>query len=1021
MHISRGGVPLLAWTILVGFVSSCPSAQPLSAQPPNGQNQARDIEAEILLGAARNAIRRGELDTAIQRLQDFLEQYPDRDDGRRAYADVLFQIGRPSEAMPEYERLLKSHPDDPQVVRALVDALLNIGDHPRAKARLVEAMGRFPDRVDFAISLALLQALDEDTAEAKELVRRAIKGRPLANDRMCFDAASLYVQLRDADLAGPVVAELLKRKPNDAKALAISVRYALLIGDHDLAVRQAAKLDQLYPGNIDLRLELASALYAAHRYTEAGRLFGDVLRKAPKNEIALLGSARVALRDYRVDRADAFLEEVPADIRGRQWHLATVERDTIAGNYLRAYRILDRLLQENPDDNRASMAMADLDRAENDFIKADTRYRAEGATANNAAAAQHLAVSLYLQCRYAETECACRRVLDLDPADAKTMIVLARVLVKTNRCEEAASLIRRAREADKGPSPEGLYFAHFIPPEFGLYEAKEEIAHEAAAAPLHVAVTLFDLAMEDGRREWAKTVLDEALKLDPKNTILQTRLAEWHASFGLPSQARCAARIYEELLAQEPSNQKWILGLARATATMRCYQRSLALYRRLRCESPDNYPVARETAEVVFHVCGTPKGLAEYDSALCGWPGLDEEANRLSKERLAKSTHFSSPSIAVGAYGELLSCEPYEQHIAFELGQVHGIMGTTRDAIDAYEHLLSVDPNHRDARVAIEGKWLALRPEVFVDHRFVRERGRDGLTSIDRLGEFVGYKMPFADQNEWFSVGYGRLSLAPTAGNATTGDALTFTLQKQVDADFGPRFSPYAPLAVFLDAEVQRYDRYVATRPVFEAGIKVRTCDDLLWTISGTMQNVLENSESLQQDIYRGGLRTDLKFMPNNYWESEATYELQGYSDNNLRQAFEFRNRLQLTPDPRRFSLLADFYYWNFAYPSEFSPGADPFLNMTHPYWTPMNYAMPGVGIEWKQWLSWDRFDGADHCWVSFSLMKRWDSQNQNYTVYRGMLGWDLTRRLSGYATGEYTDGAPYRGTGAYGGLAWKF
>jgi hypothetical protein len=94
---------------------------------------------------------------------------------------------------------------------------------------------------------------------------------------------------------------------------------------------------------------------------------------------------------------------------------------------------------------------------------------------------------------------------------------------------------------------------------------------------------------------------------------------------------------------------------------------------------------------------------------------------------------------------------------------------------------------------------------------------------------------------------------------------------------------------------------------------------------------------------------------------------------------------------------------------------------MTHPYWTPMNYAMSGVGIEWKQWLSWDRFDGADHCWVSFSLMKRWDSQNQNYTVYRGMLGWDLTRRLSGYATGEYTDGAPYRGTGAYGGLAWKF
>jgi enoyl-CoA hydratase/carnithine racemase len=83
-------------------------------------------------------------------------------------------------------------------------------------------------------------------------------------------------------------------------------------------------------------------------------------------------------------------------------------------------------------------------------------------------------------------------VLDLDPADAKTMIVLARVLVKTNRCEEAASLIRRAREADKGPSPEGLYFAHFIPPEFALYEAKEEIAHEAAADPERAALAYFE-------------------------------------------------------------------------------------------------------------------------------------------------------------------------------------------------------------------------------------------------------------------------------------------------------------------------------------------------------------------------------------------------------------------------------------------------------------------------------------------------------------------------------------------------
>jgi hypothetical protein len=369
----------------------------------------------------------------------------------------------------------------------------------------------------------------------------------------------------------------------------------------------------------------------------------------------------------------------------------------------------------------------------------------------------------------------------------------------------------------------------------------------------------------------------------------------------------------------------------------------------------------------------------------------------------------------------LLALEPYEPHIAFELGQVNGLMGTTCNAIDAYTHLLAMNPNHRDAQIALEGKRLDQCQQLMADHRFIRERGRDGMTSIDRLGEFVAYQFARDNKNEHLSLGYGRLSLAPTYGAGTEGDAMTFRFQKQIPADCCPWLSPYVPMALFVDGELQRYDRFVSTRPVFEAGVKLRSYDDLIWTVSGTLQNVLENGESLQQDIYRGGLRTDLKYMPCNYWETEATYEYQAYSDVNTRNAAEFRNRLQLTPDPRRFSLLADAYYWNFAEASVFSPGPDPFAGMTHPYWTPVGYWMAGAGIEWKEWLSWDRFDGAQHCWVAFSAMKRWDNQSQNYTVYRGTMAWDITRCLSGYASAEYNDGAPYRGTWTYGGLAWKF
>jgi len=1005
--------PRLARMLLIGGLCLSLAVRAWSAEPPR-PSEDKDLEADILLGAARNAVLCGDLATAISRFREFRELYPGREDGRRGYADALFQAGRPGEAMPEYEWLLRRHPDDPELIRTLVDALLGVGDHPRAKQRLTQALARFPDRVDFALSLALLHALDEETTEAERLVQKYIAGRALESNRMRLDAASLYVQLGRAADAGPIVAELLKSSPENAKVLAVAVRYALLVNNQKEAVRLADELDRRYPGNVDLRLELASSLYAAGNYAEAGRIFDEARRRSPKNQVALLGCARVALRDYRIDRADALLEEVPVDARGRQWHLALAERDTITGNYLRAHQTLGGLIEENPNDLRASMALADLDRAGDEFIKADARYQAEGATAHNPTVAGHYAISLYLQRRYCEAEYACREILALDPADAKTAMLLARVLVKTGRCQEAVYWASQSQRIDDSGFAESLYFANFVSPEFAARKADP-------SRPVYLAVTLFDLAMEDGHRVWARQILDEALQADPCNIVLRTRLAEWYASFGLPAEAHCAAKIYAELLAEEPSNQKWLLGLARAHVTMRCYDRALAIYRRLRRESPDNYLYARETARVVFLVCGSPNGLAEYDAALCGWLGMQEEAHRLAHERCAKSTHFSSPSIAAGQYEWLLSREPYEQHVAFELGQVRGLLGNTGDAIGAYSHLLSVNPNHRDGRVAVEGKQLERCQQLLFDHRFVRERGRDGLTSIDRLGEYVGYQLPRLDENEHLSIGYGRLTLAPTYGQGTAGNALTFKYQKQCHGCFGRRLSPYVPVAVFADCEVQQFDRYVSTRPMFEAGVKVRTWDDLVCTISGTMENILENGEALQQDIYCGGLRLDLDYMPNNYWETELTYELQGYSDVNTRQAVEFRNRLQLTPDPRRLTFLADCYYWNFADASVFTPGPDPFFDMLHPYWTPMGYVMGGVGLEWKQWLSWDRFDGAQHCWVSFSAMKRWDNQGQNYTVYRGMLGWDITRRLSGYAMGEHDDGAPYRGTWAYGGLAWKF
>ena len=93
------------------------------------------------------------------------------------------------------------------------------------------------------------------------------------------------------------------------------------------------------------------------------------------------------------------------------------EYSIIAGNYRRAQEILQALIRKNPEDRNAILALADLNRAEHEFIKADCRYESLGARNDNKTASLHLAKSLAIQKRFCEAEAICRMVVQETPKD----------------------------------------------------------------------------------------------------------------------------------------------------------------------------------------------------------------------------------------------------------------------------------------------------------------------------------------------------------------------------------------------------------------------------------------------------------------------------------------------------------------------------------------------------------------------------------------------------------------------------
>ena len=81
----------------------------VASQADPGESSGK-LEDRILLGAARNAVHRGDLKTAVDRFQRLLHVSPDQDQARLEYAGLLSQMGRVAEAKREYEHLFQKHP-----------------------------------------------------------------------------------------------------------------------------------------------------------------------------------------------------------------------------------------------------------------------------------------------------------------------------------------------------------------------------------------------------------------------------------------------------------------------------------------------------------------------------------------------------------------------------------------------------------------------------------------------------------------------------------------------------------------------------------------------------------------------------------------------------------------------------------------------------------------------------------------------------------------------------------------------
>ena len=187
---------------------------------------------------------------------------------------------------------------------------------------------------------------------------------------------------------------------------------------------------------------------------------------------------------------------------------------------------------------------------------------------------------------------------------------------------------------------------------------------------------------------------------------------------------------------------------------------------------------------------------------------------------------------------------------------------------------------------------------------------------------------------------------------------------------------------------------------------------------------MLENGESIRQNIYRYGVYAGADFNPTRTWAFGGEYRYGHYSDKNDMNQFNLYNEVSLTLPPKQLKFVQQLYFQGFAQQTVFNqnpPDPHNLRGTIHPYFSPKDYANLEFRIEYWEWLSRDYFVHSNQCWYSLQYGIAGDNNSNVYHDLRALVNYDVCSWLSVGATTQAYLSNVYRSYSAMGYLQIRF
>ena len=402
-----------------------------------------------------------QVDGVIQRLSNE-KQFPE---GHLLAGDFLYFRARDFDrARAQYEAGEKASPRDKVLYqKRLVELLSSTGRNQDANQLLATILKESPNDSDAVAMRAALMLVTGDLKQINQAVNdlQSLVAKTPDNHLLRFNLARAYVAKNDMDQARLQLEAAIKTRPDFILARDMLSRIYLNKGDYSKALKEADDTIALNKNDLPARLNRSSALMGIGDAQKARQEIDAVLAIAPNNP----------------------------DARYQAGYLAWTEKD-----YKRAQQVFDDLYKANPKDARGMIGLVETMASQNRMDDAIKLLQDSIARQSERRDFRLALANLYVRdLRYDDAVNILQSLLKTEPKSADLLLRLA----ETQR-----------RKGDVNAAIETF-----------------RLASQAAPADPRPLLQLGLLMDGTGRRDQAKPIYEQILKIQPDHPIALNNLA----------------------------------------------------------------------------------------------------------------------------------------------------------------------------------------------------------------------------------------------------------------------------------------------------------------------------------------------------------------------------------------------------------------------------------------------------------------------------------------------------------------